>query len=58
MLILVTDGWGIFFEVEMKFPWIYWRYVNIVSGNGLLPQGHKPLPEPMLTRIYVAIWRH
>ena len=23
--------------------------VNIGSGNGLLPEGTKPLPEPMLT---------
>ena len=26
-----------------------WNYVNIGSGNGLLPDGTKPLPEPMLT---------
>ena len=25
--------------------------VNIGSGNGLLPDGTKPLPEPMLTII-------
>ena len=31
---------------------------NIGSGNGLVPSGNKPLPEPMLTQIYVAIWRH
>ena len=24
-------------------------YVNIGSGNGLMPDGNKPLPEPMLT---------
>ena len=24
-------------------------WVNIGSGNGLLPDGNKPLPEPMLT---------
>ena len=24
-------------------------WVNIGSGNGLLPDGIKPLPEPMLT---------
>ena len=28
---------------------------NIGSGNGLVPSGNKPLPEPMLTQIYVAI---
>ena len=31
---------------------------NIGSGNGLVPSGIKPLPEPMLTQIYVAKWRH
>ena len=32
--------------------------VNIGSGNGLVPSGNKPLPEPMLTQIYVAKWSH
>ena len=31
---------------------------SIGSGNGLVPLGNKPLPEPMLTQIYVAKWRH
>ena len=26
-------------------------WVNIGSGNGLLPDGTKPLPETMLTKI-------
>ena len=30
-------------------------YVNIGSGNGLVPWGIKPLPEPMWTRLTVAI---
>ena len=30
--------------------------VNIGSGNGLVPSGNKPLPEPMLTQIYITIW--
>ena len=25
--------------------------VNIGSGNGLVPSGNKPLPEPMLTKL-------
>ena len=29
--------------------------VNIGSGNGLLPDGTKPLPEPMVTQISVAM---
>ena len=27
----------------------YWWQVHICSGNGLVPSGNKPLPEPMLT---------
>ena len=34
-----------------------WR-VNIGSGNGLVPSGNKPLPEAMLTQIYVAIFHN
>ena len=32
--------------------------VNIDSGNGLVSSGTKPLPEPMLTQIYIAISCH
>ena len=32
--------------------------VDIGSGNGLVPSGNKPLPEPVLTKISNAIWRH
>ena len=32
--------------------------INIDSGNSLMPSGNKPLPESMLTQIYVAICRH
>ena len=32
--------------------------VRIGLGNGLVLSGNKPLPEPMLTEIYVAIWWH
>ena len=32
--------------------------VNIGSGKGLVPSGNKPLPEPVLTKIGNAIWRH
>ena len=28
-----------------------WILVNIGAGNGLLPDGTKPLPEPMLTNL-------
>ena len=32
--------------------------VNIDSGNGLVLSGNKPLPEPVLTQIYVIMCRH
>ena len=32
--------------------------VNIGAGNGLVPSGNKPLPEPMLIQIYVVIRHH
>ena len=35
-----------------------WWWVNIGLGNGLVPPGSKPLSEPKLNQIYVAIWRH
>ena len=37
-------------------------WVNIGSGNGLLPDGTKPLPEPMLTdhqqSPVIFMWEH
>ena len=36
----------------------HWQLLNIGSGNGLVPSGNKPLPEPMLIQIYVTIWHH
>ena len=41
--------------INSKLIVAYWCHmapeilVNIGSGNGLLPDGTKPLPEPMLT---------
>ena len=32
--------------------------LNNGSGNGLVPLGNKPLPEPVLTKISNVIWRH
>ena len=43
---------------DMNVTGLHWWSVNIGSGNGLVPSGNKPLPEPMLTQINVAIWRH
>ena len=36
----------------------HWWSVNLGSGNGLVPSGNKPLPEPMLTKFYDIIWHH
>ena len=33
-------------NARRPLPWL----VNIGSGNGLVPSGNKPLPEPILTR--------
>ena len=37
--------------VKLNVTRPYWWSVNIGSGNGLVPSGNKPLPEPMLTQI-------
>ena len=37
----------------------YWTLLVVIqhgSGNGLVPPGTKPLPEPMLTQFYVTIY--
>ena len=42
----------------MKLPSIcYWfqLWVNIGSGNGLVPSGTKPLPEPILTKFHDTV---
>ena len=43
---------------NMNVIGLHWWSVNIGSGNGLVPSGNKPLPEPMLTQISVSTWRH
>ena len=37
---------------------IFWWQFKIGSGNVLMPSGNKPLPEQMLTKIYVTILLH
>ena len=47
-LILLIDGRGISWNwPQMSVIGPYWWWVNIVSGNGLVPSGNKSLPEPM-----------
>ena len=59
-LTLVNGGWSISYEIALR--WMPQDLTddksNIGSGNGLVPWGNKPLPEPMLTQIYVIKWRH
>ena len=43
---------------NMNVTRLHWWSVNIGSGNCLVPSGNKPLPEPKLTQISVAIWCH
>ena len=42
------------YQVNATTP--HWLLVKIGSGNGLVPSGNKPLHEPMLTQIFVAMW--
>ena len=58
--ILVIADWGISCEncTNMNVTGLHWWSFNIGSGNGLVPSGNKPLPEPMLTQTSVAIWSH
>ena len=42
------------YQVNATTP--HWSLVNTDSGNGLVPSGNKPLPEPMLPKISNAIW--
>ena len=58
-LILVIAGWGISCEIAIKWMSLdLTNKVNIGSGNGLVPSGNKPLPDPMLIQFHVAKWPH
>ena len=43
---------------QMNTTKLYKWELNIGFGNGLVPSGSKLLPEPMLTQISIARWRH
>ena len=55
---VVIDDWDISCEIALIWMSLDWWYVNIGSGNGLVPSGSKPLPELMMTQISIAIWCH
>ena len=61
----VIDDWNIFCEIHLR-----WFALDLTDdkstlvqvmawcrGNESLSDGTKPLSEPMLTQIYVVIWR-
>ena len=43
---------------DLVTPYVDVRLVNIGSSNGLLPDGTKPLPKPMLTCFIRKVQRH
>ena len=58
-IILVINGWAIFEQLPSNgCHWTLLKIIQIGSGNGLVLSGNKPLPEPMLTQINVAIGHH
>ena len=58
--ILMIDVWAI--SCEIALMWVSLDFPDdqstLVQVMALVPSGNKPLPEPMLTQIYVAIWCH
>ena len=60
-LTLVNGGWCISYEIALR-----WMQQGLTDDKSTLvqvvawcrPSGNKPLPEPKLTQIYVAKWRH
>ena len=59
-LILVIDGWAIFYEITLGWVSLHPtdNLVNTGPEEGLVLSGSKPLPEKKLTQICVAVWRH
>ena len=58
-LILVIDGWAT--SSKIAFRWMSLDFTDekstLVQLVALVPSGKKPLAEPILTHVYVAIWR-
>ena len=50
------NGWDVPFIVAELQHMVTEIWVNIGSGNGLSPDGNKPLPEPMLTDHHEVQW--
>ena len=43
---------------QMNITEPHWWWINIGSDNGLVPSGNKPIHEPMLTQVFIALWYH
>ena len=51
LILAINDGDNSW-EIAIRYMWLTLtddKSVLFVSGNGLVPSGTKPLPEPMLT---------
>ena len=57
-LISKVDIWRISCEIAHRWIPQDWWLAKIVSGNGPVPSGSKPLPEPILTKFYITISHH
>ena len=52
-------SWALHMKLVLSESHRTHELVNIRSGYDLVPSGNnKPLPEPVLTLIFVAIWCH
>ena len=45
----MIDIWSISCEISLRWMLHPTDEVNVGSGNGLVPSGNKPIPEPVLT---------
>ena len=56
-LTLVNGGWGSSYEIALK-----WMPLDLTDDKSTLDQVmvwcNMPLPEPILTQIFVAMWRY
>ena len=57
--VLLNDNhksWNTLFSSEHLTHWVTLQDIGLV--NGLVSSYNKPLSEPMLTQIYIAVWCH